>query len=292
MSLKRTRALARLRALRAEVERHGLPPQPQLHHVAALTAGTIAILAGNDRSRASAAARYIHRVAPPSFRASGVEARLACRRGCAWCCHGYVSASAPQVFAAAAAIRRNALTFDAACERIRATSARVAALDWRARIALRAPCPLLADGACTIYDARPLACRGFASFSAEACKRAYDALTDEVMIPQPYANVRSALESALRAGLKACGLPAVSYELTSALSSALDSADAEARWLDGEAVFDPATIDRSADAATEFRREAMLDTLIAVARGEAPDSIDVALRATVGQHRSRQPNVS
>jgi hypothetical protein len=273
MSLKRTRALARLRSLRTEVERHGLPAQPQLHHVAALTAGTIEILAGDHPGRASAAARYIHRIAPLSFRASGVEARLACRRGCAWCCHGYVSASAPQVFAAAGAIRRNVLTFDAACARIRATSARVRGLDWRARIALREACPLLADGACTIYDARPLSCRGFASFSAEACRRAYDALTDQVMIPPPYANVRSALESALRAALKACELPAVSYELTSALASALDSNDAEARWLDGEAVFDPATIDRSADAASEFQRDVMLDTLIAVARGEAPAAL-------------------
>jgi Fe-S-cluster containining protein len=273
MSLKRTRALARLRTVRAEVERHGLPARPQLHHVAALTAGAIEILARDDPRRAGAAARYIQRVAPPSFRASGVESDLACRRGCAWCCHGYVSASAPQIFAAATAIRGNALTFDAACTSIRDMSVRVRGLDWRARIALREPCPLLADGACTVYDARPLSCRGFASFSAETCKRAYDALTDEVMIPPPYANVRSALESALRAALKACGLPAVSYELTSALSTALDSADAEARWLAGELVFDPLTIDRSADAATERQRDVMLDTLIAVARGAAPPAL-------------------
>lgn len=273
MSLKRTRALARLRSLRIEVERHGLPARPQLHHVAALTAGTIEILARDDPGRAAAAARYIQRIAPRSFRASGVEASLACRRGCAWCCHGYVSASAPQVFAAARAIRGNVLTFDAACTRIRDMSMRVRGLDWRARIALRAPCPMLSDGACAIYDARPLSCRGFASFSAETCKRAYEALSDEVMIPPPYANVRSALESALRAALKACELPTVSYELTSALSTALDSADAEARWLAGEPVFDPMTIDRSADAATERQRDVMLDTLIAVARGADPAAL-------------------
>ncbi|MGH8663571.1 MAG: YkgJ family cysteine cluster protein [Burkholderiales bacterium] len=270
MSLKRSRALARLRLLRAEVERNGLPAQPQLHHVAALTAGAIEILDRRDSNRASAAARYLYRIAPQSFRASGVEDRLACRRGCAWCCHGYVSASAPQIFAAAGEIRRDAAAFDAVCARIRATSARVRGLEWRARIALREPCPLLADGACGIYEARPLSCRGFASFSAEACKRAYDALTDDVMIPQPYANVRSALESALRAALKACTLPAVSYELTGALSKALADSAAEARWLEGETVFDPDSIDRSADAATEFQREVILDTVIAAARGEAP----------------------
>ena len=273
MSLKRARALARLRALRAEVERTGLPAKPNLYHVAALTAGAIEILRGADGERASAAARYIHRVAPASFHASGVEDRLACRQGCAWCCHGYVSATAPQIFAAAAAIRRNALTFDAACARIRATSARVRGLDWRARIALKAPCPLLVDGACSIYAERPLSCRGFASFSDTACRDAFEGGGGEVYVPPPYANVRSALESALRAALKACGLPAVSYELTGALATALDTADAEARWLRGEAVFDPAVIDRSADAATEFQREVMLDTLVAVARGDTPPAL-------------------
>jgi hypothetical protein len=108
------------------------------------------------------------------------------------------------------------------------------------------------------------------SYSVESCRRAYEALTDEVVIPAPYASVRSALESALRAALKACALPAVSYELTGGLAKALAEPDAEPRWLAGETVFDAETIDRSADRATEFQREVMLDTLIAVARGEAP----------------------
>ena len=115
-----------------------------------------------------------------------------------------------------------------------------------------------------------LACRGFASFSAATCKRAFDALTDEVRVPVAYANVRSALESALRAALRACALPAVSYELMAGLATVLDTPDAEARWLRGDAVFAPEIIDRSADAATEHQRTLMLDTLIAVARGERP----------------------
>jgi Fe-S-cluster containining protein len=200
-----------------------------------------------------------------------VEGSLACRRGCSYCCHGYVSATAPQIFAAAEAIRANALSFEAACARIQDTAMRVGGLDWRARIALREPCPLLAEGACSIYAERPLACRGYVSLSVAACKRAYEELTDEVVIPPVYASVRSALESALRAALRACALPALSYELTGALAKALESPDAEARWLAGEAVFDAASADRSAGAAAEVQREVMLDTLIACARGEMPE---------------------
>jgi hypothetical protein len=276
MSLKRTRALARLRSLRVQVERDGLPPQPNVYHVAALTAGAIEILRGADSRRASAAASWLYRLAPASFRASGAEEGLACQRGCSYCCHGYVSASAPQIFAAAAAVRANAVTFEAACERIRATAARVQGLEWRERIALRTPCALLVDHACSIYAARPLACRGYASLSVAACKRAYDTLSDEVPVPPAYASVRSALESALRAALKACSLPSVSYELTGALACALESADAEGRWLRGEALFDEASIDRSAAAAAEAQRELMLDTLLAVARGDEPVALVAA----------------
>lgn len=273
MSLKRKRALERLRTLRAEVERDGLPQRPNLYHVAALTAGAIELLQGNDAQRAGAAARYVYRIAPRSFTASGIEPQLACRRGCDYCCHGYVSASAPQIFAAAAAIRRDGATAGTAPARVHALAERVRGVAWRARIAMREPCALLVDGACSIYATRPLACRGYVSLSVESCRRAFEQLTDEVLVPPAYANVRSALESALRAALKACGLPAVSYELTGALAKALADPDSEARWLNGEAVFDADTIDRSGDAAAELQREIMLDTLIAVARGDAPAAL-------------------
>jgi hypothetical protein len=270
LSLKRRRALESLRKLRLGIEKDGLPSQPNLYHVAALTVGLIAILRAAHRNRASAAANYLFRMAPASFRASGVEAQLACKRGCAFCCHGYVSATAPQIFAAAAAVREQGLAFETARERIRVTAMRVQGLAWRDRIALRLPCPLLVDAACSIYAARPLACRGYVSPSVAACERAFERLTEEVTIPPAYANVRSALEMALRAALKACELPNASYELTGALMRALDCADAETRWLAGEEVFAASLVDRSADAATESQRAMMIETLLALARGEQP----------------------
>ena len=262
-----------LRKLRLAIEKNGLPSQPNAYHVAALTAGLIAILQAADRNRASAAARYLFRIAPPSFEASGVEPQLACKRGCTFCCHGYVSATAPQIFAAAAAVRGQGGAGESACERLRATAMRVQGLAWRDRIALRLPCPLLVDAACSIYAARPLACRGYVSPSVAACERAFEQLTDEVPIPPAYANVRSALEMALRAALQACELPAVSYELTGALTSALDCADAEARWLRGEEVFAPSLIDRSADATAQSQRNVMIDTLLMLTRGEQPSFV-------------------
>jgi hypothetical protein len=271
MSLRRERALAKLRRLRAELQRAGLPAQPNVYHVAALASALIERLGERrDPARASAAAEYLYRIAPASFRATGIEPGLDCKRGCDYCCRGYVSATAPQIFAAARAVRAQALSYEAARARVAAASEKVRGAEWLARCRMHEPCPLLVEGACSIYASRPLACRGFVSLSVAACRRAFEQNTNDVVVPAVYGNVRSALENALRAALKHHALPGESYELDTALQCVLARPDAEAAWLGGEDVFAGADVDRSADPAARSQRELMLDTLLAVAAGEAP----------------------
>lgn len=275
MSLRRERALTRLRKLRAQVHRDGLPAQPNLYHVAALTSALVELLGDRgDTKRASAAAEYLYRVATPSFRATGIEPKLECKRGCDYCCRGYVSATAPQIFAAAKAIRAQSLSYEAAVARIAAAAARVRGLDWKTRCELHEPCPLLVEGACSIYASRPLPCRGFVSFSVNACRRAFELNTNDVDVPPVYGNVRSALENALRAAMKQHGLPLESYELDGALARVLAHPDAEAAWLRGEDVFAGVDVDRSADPGSLLQREIMLDTLLVVAAGETPTHLE------------------
>lgn len=274
MSLSRERALVRLRKLRAELQRDGLPQRPNVYHVAALTAALIERLAARgDSARASAAAEYLYRVATPSFRATGIEPQLECRRGCDYCCRGYVSATAPQIFAAAKAMRAQAPSHEAAAARVAAAAGKVQGLDWQTRCRMHEPCPLLVAGSCSIYPARPLSCRGFVSFSVAACRRAFEQHTNDVLVPAVYGNVRSALESALRAALKHHALSYQSYELDTALARVLAHPEAEAAWLNGEDVFAGADVDRSADPGAALQRELMLDTLIAVANGATPEHL-------------------
>lgn len=275
MSLRRERALAKLRKLRAQVHRDGLPAQPNVYHVAALTSALVEVLGNTgDSKRASAAAEYLYRVATPSFRATGIEPKLECKRGCDYCCRGYVSATAPQIFAAAKAIRAQSLSYEAAVARIGAAAHKVRGLDWKTRCELHEPCPLLVEGACSIYASRPLACRGFVSFSVNACRRAFERNTSDIEVPPIYGNVRSALENALRAAMKHHGLPLESYELDGALASVLAHPDAESAWLRGEDVFVGVDVDRSADPGSLLQREIMLDTLLAVASGETPAHLE------------------
>lgn len=274
MSLRRERALLKLRKLRAEIQRSGLPAALNVYHVAAVTAGLVERLADrSEPARASAAAEYLFRLATPSFRATGIEPRLECKRGCDYCCRGYVSATAPQVFAAARAIRAQTLTYEAAAARVAAAADKVRSVDWQTRCRMHEPCPMLVESACSIYASRPLACRGFVSFSVAACRQAFESGADAVPVPVPYASVRSALESAMRAALKRLSYAYHSYEFDTALERVLDRPGSEEAWLAGEDVFAGVDVDRSADSGTALQREIMLDTLIAIGDGETPDHL-------------------
>jgi len=269
VSLKRQRALERLRAARRRVEDEGFSSPPDLLQAAALTAGVVAILRNADNAaRASAAARYVFRVAERSFERTGLAREIACRAGCSYCCNGYVSATAPQVFAAAHAIRAEPARAGEIAARVAAANRVTRGLDWDARCRARNPCPMLEQNLCGIYASRPLACRGFAYFSLPACVRSFEQQTDDVPIPPAYAQLRSALESALRAGLKATGFGWRSYELNHALAVALETPDAEAAWLAGEPVLAAVALDPLGSADEERMREAMLDELIALAEGK------------------------
>ena len=112
------------------------------------------------------------------------QPRLDCKEGCSYCCcKPGVLVSVPELLRI---VDRVQTTFDAAG---------VAALRDRARryveqLAGRSvdaptdesfPCPLLSDGRCSVYDVRPLTCRGYNSTSVDACRRAHD--SRDVLVP-------------------------------------------------------------------------------------------------------------
>jgi hypothetical protein len=102
--------------------------------------------------------------------------RVACRSGCTYCCTFPVAASAPEVLAIAAFVRER---FDE--ERQAALNARVEAnisatdgMDMSQRDRVRLDCPFLEAGKCSVYEMRPIACRGVSSYSVEDCREDYE----------------------------------------------------------------------------------------------------------------------
>jgi uncharacterized protein len=158
---------------------------------------------------------------------------IACQAGCSHCCNARVEVIAPEALLVAAGI------VSLGDDHMKATLAQLErhvasfdgdALAWTSR----KPCPFLVDGLCSIYDARPAACRKAHSLDAAACE------ASSPTIPQ---NLQRALSGeALAIGTANAyrdrQLDATKHEFIGAVIIALTVPSAEARWFAGERIFD------------------------------------------------------
>jgi hypothetical protein len=165
------------------------------------------------------------------------DTRIACGRGCAYCCTTWVEASAPEVFYAVAAM--NAEQRAAYTESVEAACSRTSGLSYEEREKTSTtPCPILGDNVCSLYGGRPLTCRTAVSTDAALCHRAYRLFSGED-IPAPifWPALRQAYTVALEGALLRAGLPHRFREWNESLRLALSKPDSETRWLGGMDVF-------------------------------------------------------
>ncbi len=176
---------------------------------------------------------------------------LACHDGCAACCNLRVAASAPEILLIARFIVATQPAFAKIAvdlgRRVGGEDAITRSLTEKERLELRRPCPFIEDGLCLIYRARPLACRGHASFDKRACGDAVTGSGGEAQISVPHFLVRSIVQNAMLAALRDTGLSWRLYELNAAVNFALSNPDAETNWLEGSDPFFEAAI-REVDA--------------------------------------------
>ncbi len=193
----------------------------------------------NAPDRASRAAEMAHTLSQASTRRTPGVAKLACAKGCGWCCHTWVGALAPEVFLLAGALRRDARGQTREIERIIEASGRTRGKSPAERMGARLPCPLLIDNACSRYRERPNVCRQVTSLDLAGCIDEYegrDAGADIKVSSVYLAHSRNA-RLPLLAAMREAGFPVTTYELSAALAVALMQPDAEQRWLGGEDVF-------------------------------------------------------
>ena len=167
---------------------------------------------------------------------------VACRSGCAYCCHLRVMATAAEVFALLDYLQRrlDAEAFGQFVERVRATEARLRDLPPERVLTVNLPCPALVDGRCSGYAGRPLNCRSYHSLSVDACRESYEHPEDlQRGHPQlaPLARVHSGVQAGLVAALTEAQRDARQYELVTALAEALDDPSARDRLERGDRVF-------------------------------------------------------
>jgi hypothetical protein len=98
-------------------------------------------------------------------------------------------------------------------------------------------CPLLTDGACSVYAARPLGCHAFVSVDLKACITAFGSRSvPNIPAPRSHSEVQQACRMAFYAALRLAGLSEHGYELNRAVHAILTTPEAETRWLAGEDV--------------------------------------------------------
>ena len=109
----------------------------------------------------------------------------ACLKGCSFCCHQPVFASTHEIFYLKRFISQTFTDKD----KVRIQEGALAKnnflnkLSGRVLLNSKYPCPLLNEGACQVYVARPVSCRIYFSFTVSSCKAFYDDPAGQDSIP-------------------------------------------------------------------------------------------------------------
>jgi len=173
---------------------------------------------------------------------AGFEQALAaveCRKGCSFCCSLKVTATPLEIVRIAAAMAGG--RFPDRRPAVLAAAVDVAGLSDRERLARKIPCPLLLDGACSIYEARPLTCRALLSRSASLCERQFEAgagSAEKLLVPSPLTPrlIAASLINGQIAASRDLGLSSHLVELVSALAALQREPILAVRWFNGEDV--------------------------------------------------------
>lgn len=148
------------------------------NRLTAAAANTAYAILRDERSVRSAARLGKAAMESTSTLVGGLLARtppgsVACHAGCDHCCYQSVGVTPPEAIAIHAY-----LVETWTLPRLTSLQARlgpfveqVRGLTSDERASPELPCPFLEQGTCTIYEVRPLACRGVNSLDAEACRR-------------------------------------------------------------------------------------------------------------------------
>jgi len=172
---------------------------------------------------------------------------VACKAGCDHCCHQSVGVTTPEALAIVAHLKQVLPVAELAAfaALIAERFARTRELSADQRFSPDLPCPFLVAGQCSIYEVRPLVCRGMNSLDAKECElRLRDPQARAAFLAQGSGGhcflepirAAQAVSAGVQLGLSELyGLDMRPVELTAALHLLLSGpAASDASWLAGE----------------------------------------------------------
>jgi len=121
--------------------------------------------------------------------------QIACKKGCQWCCHQPVFAMDYELDFLKQYIGKNFTPRQQTRIKEKALKKNEALGRLKGDKLLNAkhPCPLLVQGVCTAYAARPMACRIYLSSNVDSCRKFYRK-------PEDNSNFPALLDFPMRAG--------------------------------------------------------------------------------------------
>jgi Fe-S-cluster containining protein len=151
---------------------------------------------------------------------------VVCFKGCQWCCHQAVYANSYELHFLSDKIKSR-FSPEKIAEIQKTTLAKLNATSQMIEEEIakyKSPCPLLENGACSVYDARPMACRIYLSTKIESCLEFYHHPENELNYPAliefPLRAGRM-MNEGFRAALKEFGIETAEFRLEDGLNIAL-----------------------------------------------------------------------
>lgn len=165
----------------------------------------------------------------------------ACKAGCSYCCHIRVVAQPHEIFHLATFMQEHFAPeqIRRALDQARDNRKRIDPLTVAEHIATNIPCPLLEDGRCSAYQARPAKCRSYHSLNVKVCEAAHFDTTYSAPHPYdvPVALQGNSLQQTITQVVGQQGLDVSYYEFNGALIEAFSNADSRKRWQNGKRAF-------------------------------------------------------
>ena len=155
--------------------------------------------------------------------------KVACFKGCHWCCHQAVFANSYELHFLSEKIKDKFSANELAeiLNKTEEKSSITSKLTEEQILKYKFPCPLLVEGACSIYSARPMACRIYLSTKLDTCLEFYNHPENESNFPAliefPLRAGRM-LNEGFRAALKEHGIETAEFRLEEGLRIVLKNA--------------------------------------------------------------------
>lgn len=149
-----------------------------------------------------------------------------CRKGCSWCCWQPVFALSYEIDKLKDYLKANFTDeeLEQIVQRAKAKNEKLKGLKGEALLNSKIPCPLLSEGTCMVYSARPVACRIYLSRKVDTCRQFYDEPENPDAVPALMEfpmRIGRIINEGFRAGLKASGITAGEMRIEEGLENVL-----------------------------------------------------------------------